>query len=65
MEEEEGQERDTSSDVETQMIYDDDNDGSPTDVPDLWIRERNESDTKFERSIPDPIPRDEKRKNRP
>jgi hypothetical protein len=32
MEEDEGQERDTSFDVETQMIDDDVNDGSPTNV---------------------------------
>ena len=30
---------------------------SPTDTPEIWMSERNEEDTKFEREVTDPIPR--------
>ena len=52
---EEGQERDSSSD-EQRHIIDDDMEDSPTDSPDLWMPERNEADTMFERELRDVIP---------
>ena len=42
-----GQERKSSPDEKSQII-DDENDGSPTDTPDLWMTVRNEKDTMFE-----------------
>jgi hypothetical protein len=47
---EEGQERDSSSDEQRHM------EDSPTDSPDLWMPERNEADTMFERALRDVIP---------
>jgi hypothetical protein len=46
---EEGQERDSSSDEQGM-------EDSPTDSPDLWLSERNEADTMFERALRDVIP---------
>jgi hypothetical protein len=53
---EEGQERDSSSDEQRHIIDDDDMEDSPTDSPDLWMSERNEADTMFERALRDAIP---------
>ncbi len=53
---EEGQERDSSSDEQRHIIDDDDMEDSPTDSPDLWMPERNEEDTMFERSLRDDRP---------
>ena len=53
---EEGQERDSSSDEQRHIIDDDDMEDSPTDSPDLWMSERNETDTMFERALRDSIP---------
>ena len=53
---EEGQERDSSSDEQRHIIDDDDMEDSPTDSPDLWMSERNETDTMFERALRDAIP---------
>jgi hypothetical protein len=53
---EEGQERDSSSDEQRHIIDDDDMEDSPTDSPDLWLPERNETDTMFERVLRDAIP---------
>jgi hypothetical protein len=53
---EEGQERDSSSDEQRHIIDDDDMEDSPTDSPDLWLPERNETDTMFERGLRDVIP---------
>ena len=53
---EEGQERDSSSDEQRHIIDDDDMEDSPTDSPDLWMSERNEVDTMFERVLRDAIP---------
>jgi hypothetical protein len=52
----EGQERDSSSDEQRHIIDDDDMEDSPTDSPDLWMPERNEEDTMFERALNDSIP---------
>jgi hypothetical protein len=51
-----GQERDSSPDEQRHIIDDDDMEDSPTDSPDLWMPERNEEDTMFERSLRDAIP---------
>jgi hypothetical protein len=51
-----GQERDSSSDEQGDIIEDDDMEDSPTDTPELWIPERYEEDTKFERASADVIP---------
>jgi hypothetical protein len=51
-----GQERDSSPDEQRHIIDDDDMEDSPTDSPDLWIPERNEEDTMFERVLRDVIP---------
>ena len=51
-----GQERDSSPDEQRHIIDDDDMEDSPTDSPDLWMPERNEEDTMFERSLDDSIP---------
>ena len=53
---EEGQERDSSSDEQRHIIGDGDMEDSPTDSPDLWMTERNETDTMFERALRDVIP---------
>ena len=53
---EEGQERDSSSDEQRHIIDDDDMEDSPTDSPDLWMPERNEEDTMFERVLRNTIP---------
>jgi hypothetical protein len=53
---EEGQERDSSSDEQRHIIDDDDMEDSPTDSPDLWLPERHEADTMFERALRDAIP---------
>jgi hypothetical protein len=53
---EECQEGDSSSDEERQTIDDDDMEDSPTDSPDLWMPERNDDDTIFERALTDAIP---------
>jgi hypothetical protein len=53
---EEGQERDSSSDEQRHIIDDDDMEDSPTYSPDLWMPERNEADTMFERALRDAIP---------
>jgi hypothetical protein len=44
-----GQERDSSPDEQRHIIDDDDMESSPTDSADLWLPERNEEDTMFER----------------
>ncbi len=51
-----GQERDCSPDEQRHIIDDDDMEASPTDSADLWLPERNEEDTMFERSLRDAIP---------
>ena len=51
-----GQERDSSPDEQRHIIDDDDMEDSPTDSPDLWMPERNEEDTMFERALRDVIP---------
>jgi hypothetical protein len=53
---EEGQGRDSSPDEGRHIIHDDDMEDSPTDSPDLWMPERNEEDTMFERTLRDVIP---------
>jgi hypothetical protein len=53
---EEGQERDCSPDEEGHIIDDDDIQDSQTDSPELWIPERNEENTKFERALADAPP---------
>jgi hypothetical protein len=53
---EEGPERDSSSDEQRHIIDDDDMEDSTTDSPDLWMPERNEEDTMFERALRDVIP---------
>ena len=54
---EEGQERDDSVVEQGHIIHDDDDDeDSVVDTPDLWMSERNEEDTKFERGSVDTIP---------
>ena len=53
---EEGQGRDSSPDEERHIIHDDDMEKSPTDSPDLWMPERNDDDTMFERALTDGIP---------
>ena len=50
------EERSHSRDEELQFIDDDENDESPTDDQDLWLPERNEENTKFERSLEVVIP---------
>jgi hypothetical protein len=52
---EEGQGRDSSPDEERHIIHDDDMEDSPKDSPDLWMTERNDDDTMFERSLTDDI----------
>jgi len=52
---EEGQERDSSSDEEQQIIEDEDMEDSPTDIPELWMPDRNNEDTKFVRAKGDAI----------
>jgi hypothetical protein len=51
-----GQERDSSHDEQRHIIDDDDMEDSPTDSPDLWMPERNEEDTMFERVLRNTIP---------
>ena len=51
-----GQERDSSPDEQRHIIDDDDMEDSPTDSPDLWMPDRNEEDTMFERVLRDAIP---------
>ena len=51
-----GQERDSSPDEQRHIIDDDDMEASPTDSADLWLPERNEEDTMFERVLTDAIP---------
>ena len=51
-----GQERDSSPDEQRHIIDDDDMEASPTDSADLWLPERNEEDTMFERALTDAIP---------
>ena len=51
-----GQERDSSPDEQRHIIDDDDMESSPTDSADLWLPERNEEDTMFERALTDAIP---------
>ena len=46
---EEEQERGPSPD-EVEEIVDDENDESPMDAPDVWLSERSEEDTMFERA---------------
>ena len=46
---EEDQERDSSSDEERPIIQDEDMEDSATDIPELWIPDRNDEDTKFVR----------------
>jgi len=53
---EEGQERDSSSDEERHIIEDEDMEDSPTDTPDLWMPDRNDTDTQFVRAKGDTIP---------
>jgi hypothetical protein len=53
---EEGQGRDSSPNEERHIIHDDDMEDSPTDSPDLWMPERNDDDTMFERALTDGIP---------
>jgi len=53
---EEGQDRDSSPDDIRHIIEDDDMEDSPTDTPELWMSERNEEDTKFERELEDDLP---------
>ena len=47
---EEEQERGPSPDEVEEIFDDDENDESPTDAPDVWLPERNEEDTMFERA---------------
>ena len=42
---EEDQERVSSSDEERQIIEDEDMEDSPTDIPELWMPDRNNEDT--------------------
>ena len=51
-----GQERDSSPDEQRHIIDDDDMESSPTDSTDLWLPERNEEHTMFERALRDVIP---------
>ena len=53
---EEGQERDSSSDEERQIIEDEDMEDSPPDTPELWMPDRNDEDAKFVRGKRDDIP---------
>ena len=53
---EEDQERVSSSDEERQIIEDEDMEDSPTDIPELWMPDRNDEDTKFVRGKRDTIP---------
>ena len=53
---EQGQERDSSSDEERQIIEDEDMEDSPTDIPELWMPDRDETDQKFVRDKRDAIP---------
>jgi hypothetical protein len=53
---EEDQERGSSSDEEGKIIVDEDMEDSPTDIPDLWMPDRNNEDTKFVRDKRDAIP---------
>ena len=53
---EEDQERDSSSDEERPIIQDEDMEDSETDIPELWIPDRNDEDTKFVRGQGDAIP---------
>ena len=53
---EEDQERDSSSDEERPIIQDEDMEDSPTDIPEVWILDRNNEDTKFVRGQGDAIP---------
>ena len=53
---EEDQERGSSSDEERQIIEDEDMQDSPTDIPELWMPDRNNEDTKFVRGKGDAIP---------
>ena len=53
---EENQERGSSSDEERQIIEDEDMEDSPTDIPELWMPDRNNEDTKFVRVKRDAIP---------
>jgi hypothetical protein len=52
----EDQERDSSSDEEGQIIEDEDMEDSPTDTPEPWIPDRNDTDTQFVRAKGDSIP---------
>jgi hypothetical protein len=52
----EDQERDSSSEEEGQIIEDEDMEDSPTDTPELWMSDRNDTDTQFVRGKGDPIP---------
>ena len=52
---EEDQERVSSSDEERSIIVDEDMEDSPTDIPELWIPDRNNEDTKFVRDKGDDI----------
>ncbi len=53
---EEDQERGSSSDEERSIIVDEDMEDSPTDIPELWMPDRNNEDTKFVRGQGDAIP---------
>jgi hypothetical protein len=53
---EEDQERDSPSDEEREIIEDEDMEDSATDIPELWIPDRNDEDTKFVRGQGHPIP---------
>ena len=53
---EEDQERDSSCDEERPIIQDEDMEDSATDIPELWIPDRNDEDTKFVRGQGDAIP---------
>ncbi len=47
---------DSSSDEERQIIEDEDMEDSPTDIPEIWMSDRNDEDTKFVRAKRDAIP---------
>ena len=51
-----GQKRGPSPDEVEGIVDDDENDESPTDVPDVWLTGKNEEDTMFERVSKDDIP---------
>jgi hypothetical protein len=53
---EEVQERDSPSDEEREIIEDEDMEDSATDIPELWIPDRNDEDTKFVRGQGHAIP---------